>query len=251
MGEHGKAEVFEYPASAEGQHLAWEGWAAALIQEEPKAEPHQPEARQSAERPPDADCDRQWAEERERWFEEGRTAGRQEGRCLEREAQRAEATAREQLRPQQAAEVLEGFAMARDDYFAAVEAEVVRLALAVAARVLRREAQMDPLLLTGAVRVALGQLSGTTEVKLLVPEADVEMWREAVRLLPNLALKPRLEASADLQQGECRVETAIGSVDLGIHAQMREMERGLLDRVGGHPTEPAAERRDRLNGVAS
>jgi len=37
----------------------------------------------------------------------------------------------------------------------AVEHEVVKLALAVAARILRREAQMDPLLLTGAVRVAL------------------------------------------------------------------------------------------------
>ncbi len=35
----------------------------------------------------------------------------------------------------------------------------MKLALAVAARILRREAQMDPLLLTGAVRVALGQLA--------------------------------------------------------------------------------------------
>ena len=47
----------------------------------------------------------------------------------------------------------------RDRYLHAVEHEVVKLALAVAARILRREAQMDPLLLTGAVRVALGQLS--------------------------------------------------------------------------------------------
>ena len=57
----------------------------------------------------------------------------------------------------------------RDRYLHAVEHEVVELALAVAARILRREAQMDPLLLTGAVRVALGQLSGSTEVRLRVP----------------------------------------------------------------------------------
>ena len=37
----------------------------------------------------------------------------------------------------------------RDRYLQAVEHEVVELALAVAARILRREAQMDPLLLTG------------------------------------------------------------------------------------------------------
>ena len=38
---------------------------------------------------------------------------------------------------------------------------MVKLALAIAARILRREAQTDPLLLTGAVRVALGQLAAT------------------------------------------------------------------------------------------
>jgi flagellar assembly protein FliH len=57
----------------------------------------------------------------------------------------------------------------------------------VAARILRREAQMDPLLLTGAVRVALGQLSGSTEVRLRVPPAELDLWTEAIALLPNLA----------------------------------------------------------------
>ena len=63
--------------------------------------------------------------------------------------------------------------MERDRYFEAVEHEVVKLALAVAARILRREAQMDPLLLTGAVRVALGQLSASTQVRSRVPAADL------------------------------------------------------------------------------
>ena len=67
---------------------------------------------------------------------------------------------RKSAAPRQAAELCESFAEERDRYLHAVEQEVVRLALAVAARILRREAQMDPLLLTGAVRVALGQLSG-------------------------------------------------------------------------------------------
>ncbi len=251
MGERNKTEAFEYPASAEGRQPPWEGWAAALIHEEPEGEPHPAAAMQPRERSPDAPFERQWTEERQRWIEEGREAGLQEGRQLEREAQLAAAAAREQRRQQQAAGLLESFARARESYFAAVEGEVVRLALAVAARVLRREAQMDPLLLTGAVRVALGQLAGTTEVRLLVPEADLEMWREAVRLLPNLALKPAVEAGAGMQLGECRVETAIGSVDLGMQAQMGEIERGLLDRAGGRTAESAAGSGDFLHGVAS
>src|SRR5271165_4054810 len=48
---------------------------------------------------------------------------------------------------------LRDFESRRDDYFRRVEPEVVRLALAIARKVLHREAQMDPLLLAGVVRV--------------------------------------------------------------------------------------------------
>ena len=85
-------------------------------------------------------------------------AGRRADKA-EREAQVAAQSAAEERRMQQAAELMESLAEERDQYLHAVEHEVVKLALAVAARILRREAQMDPLLLTGAVRVALGQLS--------------------------------------------------------------------------------------------
>jgi len=110
---------------------------------------------------------------------------------------------------------------------------VVELALAVAARILRREAQMDPLLLTGAVRVALGQLSGATEVRLKVPASELELWTEAIGLVPNLAVKPTLAAGEGMRLGDCTIETDLGSVDLGIRAQLGEIERGFFDRAGG------------------
>ena len=59
--------------------------------------------------------------------------------------------AAEQRQLRQIAQLIETFGQERDRYLNAVEQEVVKLALAVAARILRREAQMDPLLLTGAV----------------------------------------------------------------------------------------------------
>lgn len=121
------------------------------------------------------------------------------------------------------------FATERDTYLAQVEREVVRLALSIAARILHREAQMDPLLLSGAVRVALGQLSDATEVRLRVPAAEHALWSEMIQLMPNLPLRPQLAAEERMAAGECSIETHLGSVDLGVKAQLAEIERGFFD----------------------
>ena len=91
---------------------------------------------------------------------------------------------------------------------------------------------MDPLLLTGAVRVALGQLSDSTEVRLRVLQTNSTLWTDAIALLPNLALKPTVEAGEGMRLGDCVIETSLGSVDLGIRSQLAEIERGFFDRAG-------------------
>lgn len=169
------------------------------------------------------------AEETRRAFADGREQGVSEGRRLEREANAAAMRAAEERRMGQIAEALNKFAQESDRYLHQVESEVVRLALAVAARILRREAQMDPLLLTGAVRVALGQLSGTTKVCLRVPISEVEMWKESIALFPNLAGKPEVMAGEGMHLGDCTIEAALGSVDLGVRSQLGEIERGFFD----------------------
>lgn len=121
------------------------------------------------------------------------------------------------------------FVLAREGYLAQVEQEVVRLALSIAARILHRECQMDPLLLTGAVRVALGQLSDTTEVRLRIPTAQLQLWGEMIQLMPHLPLRPQLTPDDALEAGECVLETQLGSVDLGVKAQLAEIERGFFD----------------------
>ena len=94
----------------------------------------------------------------ERLHREGREAADQARREAEREGKVALDRSVQQI-----GAALEGFRREREDYFARVEREVVQLALAIAARVLNREAQFDPMLLSGAVRVALGHLGETTE----------------------------------------------------------------------------------------
>jgi flagellar assembly protein FliH len=141
------------------------------------------------------------------------------------------AAERERLHAQAEA-LTQSFAEERGRYFHRLEQETVRLALAIAARILRREAQMDALLLTGAVRVALGQLAQSTSVRLHVPAQDQPLWQEALARMPGLALRPAVIGEPDMQLGECRMETELGSVDLGLSPQLKEIERGFFDRAG-------------------
>ncbi len=175
------------------------------------------------------------ADELRRCLEQARERGFQEGRALERESMAALIKARDGSR-MEPVRLLEDFNLERARYFEAVEHEVVKLALAMVARILRREAQMDPLLLSGAVRVALGQLSASTQVRLRVPAADLELWADAIAHLPNLAPKPAVVAGEAMQLGDCVLETELGSVDLGVGAQLQEIERGFFDRGGRDPS---------------
>ena len=61
---------------------------------------------------------------------------------------------------------LRQFSKERADYFGRVEAEVVRLSLSIARKILHRESQIDPLVLTGVVHVALQKLNSDTRVRL-------------------------------------------------------------------------------------
>ncbi|MGB0122230.1 MAG: FliH/SctL family protein [Silvibacterium sp.] len=168
-------------------------------------------------------------EERSRSFEVEIQAARIEARESGRNSERGEHSTRVSAAAQALTAALKEFTGSRDRYLAQVEQEVVRLALAIAARVLHRETLMDPLLLAGAVRVALGQLADTTEVRLKVPASEHEMWREMLRLMPNLPLHPEVIAEDTLAAGECLLETHLGSVDLGVRSQLAEIERGFFD----------------------
>ena len=227
----GEIEVLEYAACADAPPLrAWNGWEEADGTGTGVAAPagfgeeknHGRTGALSAE---------QMREERRKSYEEGRARGVQEGHQAEREAQTARIAAEEAARKQQLAALVTRFSEASDRFLHTVEQEVVELALAVAARVLRREAQMDPLLLTGAVRVALGQLAASSEVRLKVPAKDAGMWTETIALLPNLAVKPVVAPVEGMRLGDCVIESKAGTVDLGVRSQLAEIERGFFDRA--------------------
>jgi flagellar biosynthesis/type III secretory pathway protein FliH len=163
--------------------------------------------------------------------ERGRSKGFELGLASGREETLGQLQAERDRLHAQASALIESFAVARESYFHRLEQEGVQLALAIAARILRREAQMDPLLLTGAVRVALRQLADSTEVRLTVPLEDHALWEEALARMPGLVLRPQVLGDAHMQLGDCRMETELGSANLGLWAQLKEIERGFFVRA--------------------
>ncbi len=131
--------------------------------------------------------------------------------------------------------IAEAFAASRADYFRSVEAEVVRLALAIAAHVLHREAQMDALLLRGPVRVALEDLQQQSVCVLEVPEDAVAIWTRWLTECHPAAARVEVRGVPDVPSDYCRVKIDASTADLSVSSQLGEIERGFFDLLKHQP----------------
>jgi flagellar assembly protein FliH len=129
---------------------------------------------------------------------------------------------------------IESFRTERDEYFNRIEPEVVQLALAIARKILHRESQIDPLLLTGLVHVALEKLDAGAHVRLKVHPADAHFWNEFFAH-SGMASAPELSGDASLQHGECMLETEVGSTQISLETQLKEIEQGFFDLLEQRP----------------
>jgi flagellar assembly protein FliH len=107
----------------------------------------------------------------------------------------------------------------------------VDLALAVARKVLHREAQVDRLALAGVVRVALEKISGSSQVALRVHPESVQVWRDYLASQRDLAAIPEIVEDGSLQPDQLALKTGHGSTDLSIDSQFAEIEKGFTDLV--------------------
>ena len=132
------------------------------------------------------------------------------------------------------AECLRQFATEQRSYFERVEMEVVQLSMAIARKVLGREAQADPTLMRALVRVAIEGFEEGAKVTLRVPEGQLERWRQAFAAA-ELDRICQLAADTTLQDEECMLETAVGSAQFGVEVQLKEIERGFFDLLAMRP----------------
>lgn len=135
---------------------------------------------------------------------------------------------------QQIGKAVEAFRGERKEYFNRIEPEVVQLALAIARKILHRESQIDPLLLTGLVHVALEKLDAGTRVRLKVHPADTHFWNEFLARTAS-PLIPELSGDPSLPHGECTLETEVGSTQISMETQLKEIEQGFFDLLEQRP----------------
>ena len=127
------------------------------------------------------------------------------------------------------------FKSEREAYFRRVEPEAVQLALAIARKILHREAQIDPLLLTGMVHVALDKIEAGTRVRLRAHPADIRFWSEYFSQQAGATTTPDLIGDPGLQRGECALETEFGSTQVSLDLQLKDIEQGFLDLLEQRP----------------
>ena len=147
----------------------------------------------------------------------------------------AEAEATNLQQREAIANALRGFSQSRDEYFHQVEAEVVALALAVVRKILRREAQVDPMLLSGLVRVALEKMAAGHIVRMRVHPSQIDTWREFFGQQTDMPVTPELSGDSTLEQNRCQIETDLGITDISLETQLKEIEQGLFDLLAQRP----------------
>ncbi|GJE73391.1 type III secretion system stator protein SctL [Methylorubrum podarium] len=146
---------------------------------------------------------------------------------VERERARAEAEGRAAGEAAAAARISETAARAAA-HLAALERELPGLVHGLVAEILGDFEPGDRLV--RSVRQAIARLRPDAEASLRVAPGDLETVRAGLADLDTGSL--RIEADPVLQPGECCLRSAIGSVELGLEAQLRALRAGLSAASG-------------------
>jgi flagellar assembly protein FliH len=166
-------------------------------------------------------------EELARRLAEARAEGIREG-TRQTEARLRDENLREK---EHIAAAIREFQKQRSEYYVKVEAELVQLALAIAKKILHRESQVDRMVVAGLVKVMLERMNHGTNVVVRVHPGEVDNWRHDLRNLEGL----QVVEDSTLQPSDCLLETELGIANLGLDAQLKEVEQGFFDLLARRP----------------
>lgn len=157
-------------------------------------------------------------------------AGVGEGRAAGEAAGAAAATAKLQPLYDRLSKTVAELASYRARFRRESEPELLRLALAVAKKILRRELTVDPHALLGILKAALETINNAEILVIRVAPEDVPLLTGR---LAALGLPDRVEVAADrgLERGSVVVETQRGHIDASVQTQLAEIENGFADRI--------------------
>jgi flagellar assembly protein FliH len=132
-------------------------------------------------------------------------------------------------------DALKQFETSVAEYYSRIEVDVVKLSLAIATKILHRESQVDPLLVAALARVALDKLHRNTKTVIRVRPEETSGWRQYFAQNTDQATMPEIVEDASVQPQSCILETDLGSTELGIETQLKEIENGLFDLLAQRP----------------
>ena len=156
---------------------------------------------------------------------EAREAGFREGEAA------SKAAAMEEVRAviERLAEAIAGFDEHRSRLYRQAEVDAVRLSIAIARRVLRRELTVDPGAIQGLVTAALEKLQSQEPCRVRMHPDHVPAMRVAIDRL-GMSAKAEILPDPTQEPGAAIFEMTRGNLDASMDSQLREIERGLVDR---------------------
>lgn len=169
-----------------------------------------------------AQLEREW----ELRVAQARAAGLREGDA----AGRSRATAELQPVLERLARSIDELAGLRSRLRREAESDTVKLALAIARRVIRRELAVDPEVLHGLVLGALEKLQAREICRVRVHPAQAADVATLLRKAASgIAIEVVPDGSGD--PGAAVFETERGDLDASVDSQLNEIERGLADAL--------------------
>lgn len=159
------------------------------------------------------------------WVEVETTArerGLAEGMRVAEEAYQAKLARLEALIEQVRAE--------RSEFFARIEPEVVRLAVAIAEKVIQQELETRPEVVVEMVRAAMARLRDREVLRISLNPRDLERVREAKDdLVGAVDGVKKIDVIEDrrVDPGGCVIESPNGTLDARVRTQIEEIERAL------------------------
>jgi flagellar assembly protein FliH len=163
-------------------------------------------------------------------YQQGQAAG--EAAAAQRAFEQASLQAMQRTEPVIARlnQVIQELAGMRPRFRHEAEADTVKLAVAIARRVLLRELATDPDAILGLVMAAFQKLNARETHRLRVSPADAAVLEEH---RARLEFPPALEILGDttLGSGSAVFETSRGEMEASVQTQLAEIERGLADVV--------------------
>lgn len=133
------------------------------------------------------------------------------------------------------AEAVRDFAQKTSDYYSRAEAEMVHLSLAIAAKILHREAQVDRMLVAALVKVALEKLQHGTTASVRVRPEEVADWNRYFEGDTSGEIRVEVKPDSSVAAHNCILETDLGTTELGLDVQLKEIEQGFFDLLAQRP----------------